>query len=152
MISKLNVYGTILACHSTIDYILSHELRTPGEEIAFTAQPKIHSHSQIFRYGLIIFCLPHRPKISDFFDICLHWVSVVRGRWDTFWRKIIKCHFHIASKVVIWHQSFKRSGKKVPFWQFFFEKPGWPFPVSFGPQKGIIASEKVFLFSIPMNT
>ena len=29
--------------------------------------------------GRSIFCLPHRPKISDFFDVCLHWVSVVRG-------------------------------------------------------------------------
>ena len=27
-----------------------HGLRTPGEEIAFTTRPKIHSHSQIFRY------------------------------------------------------------------------------------------------------
>ena len=26
-----------------------HGLRTPGEEIAFTERPKIHSHSQIFR-------------------------------------------------------------------------------------------------------
>ena len=26
-----------------------------------------------------IFCLPHRPKFSDFFDLCPHWVSVVRG-------------------------------------------------------------------------
>ena len=24
------------------------------------------------------FCLPHRPKFSDFFDLSLHWVSVVR--------------------------------------------------------------------------
>ena len=30
-------------------------------------------------YGQSIFCLPHRPKISDFFDLCLHWVPVVRG-------------------------------------------------------------------------
>ena len=22
-------------------------------------------------------CLPHRPKISDFFDLCLNWVSLV---------------------------------------------------------------------------
>ena len=57
----------------------AHRLRTPGEEIAFTARPKIYSHSQIFRYGRSIFCLPHRPKFSDFFDFCLHWVSVVRG-------------------------------------------------------------------------
>ena len=47
-----------------------HGLRTPREEIAFTARPKIHSHSQIFRYGRSIFCLPHRPKFSDFFDLC----------------------------------------------------------------------------------
>ena len=56
-----------------------HGLRTPREEMAFTAQPKIHSHSQIFRYGESIFCLPHRPNFSDIFDLCLHWVSVVRG-------------------------------------------------------------------------
>ena len=55
----------------------SHGLRTPGEEIVFTVRPKIHSHSQIFRYGRNIFCLPYRPKFSDFFDFCLHWVSVV---------------------------------------------------------------------------
>ena len=29
--------------------------------------------------GQSIFCLPHRPKISGFFDLCIHWVSVVRG-------------------------------------------------------------------------
>ena len=57
---------------------LTHGLRTPREEIAFTARPKIHSHSQIFRYGGSIFCLPHRPNFSDIFDLCLHWVSVVR--------------------------------------------------------------------------
>ena len=50
------------------------------EEIAFTAQPKIYSHSQIFRCGGSIFCLPHRPNFSDIFDLCLHWVSVVRGQ------------------------------------------------------------------------
>ena len=54
-----------------------HGLRTPSEEIAFTARPKIQSQSQIFRYGRSIFCLPHWPKFSDFFDFCLHWVSVV---------------------------------------------------------------------------
>ena len=54
----------------------------PGEEIAFTARPKINSHSQIFRYGQSIFCLPHRPKISDFFYLCLHWVSIVRGPYN----------------------------------------------------------------------
>ena len=55
-----------------------HGLRPPREEIAFTARPKIHSHLQIFRYSQSIFCLPHRPNFSDIFDLCLHWVSVVR--------------------------------------------------------------------------
>ena len=58
----------------------AHGLRTPREEITFTAWPKIHSHSQIFRYGQNIFCLPHRHNFSDIFDLCLHWVSVVRAK------------------------------------------------------------------------
>ena len=36
----------------------------------------------IFRYSRSIFCLPHQLNFSDIFDIfdlCLHWVSVVRG-------------------------------------------------------------------------
>ena len=53
-------------------------LWTPREEIAFTARPKVQSQSQIFRYGGSKFCLPHRPKFPDIFDLCLHWVSVVR--------------------------------------------------------------------------
>ena len=57
----------------------AHGLRTPRVDKAFTAQPKIHYHSQILRYGRSKFCLPFRPNISDIFDICLHWVSVVRG-------------------------------------------------------------------------
>ena len=65
-----------------------HGLRTPGEEIALTARPKIKSQSQIFRYGQSIFCLPYWPKFSDFFDLCLHWVTVVRG-WDA--KYIHKC-------------------------------------------------------------
>ena len=60
-----------------------HGLRTPREEIAFTARPKIHSHSQIFRYGRSIFCLPHRPNFSDIFDLRLHWVSVVRVLYNS---------------------------------------------------------------------
>ena len=56
----------------------SHGLRTPREEIAFTARPKIQSQSQIFRYGRSIFRLPHWPNLSDIFDLCLHWVSVDR--------------------------------------------------------------------------
>ena len=60
-----------------------HGLRTPREKIAFTARPKIQSQSQIIRYGGSIFCLPHRPNFSDILDLCLHWVSVVRGLKDS---------------------------------------------------------------------
>ena len=52
-------------------------IRTPREEIAFTARPKFQS--QIFRYVGSIFCLPHRPNFSDILDLYLHWVSVVRA-------------------------------------------------------------------------
>ena len=54
-----------------------HGLRKPGEVIVFTGRTKINSHSQIFRYGQSIFYLSHRPKFSDFFDLCLNWVSTV---------------------------------------------------------------------------
>ena len=72
-------------------YVLAHGLRTPREEKAFTARPKIHSHSQIFRYGQSIFCLPLRPNFSDIFDFCLHWVSVVRAWVAKFarWKHLI---------------------------------------------------------------
>ena len=69
-----------LAVFTEFDIGLDHGLRTLREEKAFTARPKIHSHSQIFRYGRSIFCLPLRPNFSDIFDLCLHWVSVVRDK------------------------------------------------------------------------
>ena len=69
--TKLSQYWLWCTC--------KHGLRTPREEIAFTARPKIQSKSQILRYGRSIFCLPHQPNFSDIFDLCLHWVSVVRG-------------------------------------------------------------------------
>ena len=50
-----------------------------GNSLHCTARPKIHSHSKMFRYGRSIFCLPDQPNFSDIFDLCLRWVSVVRG-------------------------------------------------------------------------
>ena len=58
-----------------------HGLRTPREEIAFTARPKIQSQPQILRYDWSIFCLPHRPNFLCIFELCLSWVSVVR-QWN----------------------------------------------------------------------
>ena len=66
-------------CNILFFKFFEHGLRTPREEIDFTARPRIQSQSQIFRYGGSIFCLPHRPNFSDIFDLCLHWVSVVRA-------------------------------------------------------------------------
>ena len=55
-----------------------HGLRTFREEIAFTARPKIHSHSKIFRYGLSIFRPAHHPIFQiHIFDSYLHLVSVI---------------------------------------------------------------------------
>ena len=73
---KLQGYKEYQECLSILDTLI-HGLRSPREEIAFTARPKIQSQSQIFRCGQSIFCLPHRPNFSDFFDLCLHWVSIV---------------------------------------------------------------------------
>ena len=64
----------------TITHNQNHGLRTPGDEIAFTARPKIKSQSQIYRYCQSIFCLPHWPRISGYFNLWLHWVSVVRDQ------------------------------------------------------------------------
>ena len=67
-------------------------LRLPSVEIVFPTRPKIKPQSQIFRYGRSISYLPHRPKFSDFFDLCLHWESVVRGFTHT--RSELLCTIH----------------------------------------------------------
>ena len=74
----LSCLPKIYRCNPGVPNPFAHGLRTPREEIAFTARPKTQSQSQIFRYGGSIFCLPHRPNFSDIFDLCFHWVSVVR--------------------------------------------------------------------------
>ena len=89
-----------------------HGLRTPREEIAFTARPKIHSHSQIFRYGGSIFCLPHRPIFSDILDLCLHWVSVVRDKYLPimgrpclllkFWLWLVRIVYLFITLLAVW--------------------------------------------------
>ena len=127
------VVGCALLFYSVIIILSSHGLRTPREEIAFTARPKIQSQSQIFRYGRSIFCLPHRPNFSDFFDLCLHWVSVVRGFdrmlpscWPTaaycstefaFWLCTMFPTAHSILAILAWHstnsQWYRVSEKKV---------------------------------------
>jgi hypothetical protein len=70
---------------------LEHGLRTPSEEIAVTARPKIKSQPQILRKGQSIFCLPHWPKISDFFWFMpsLGVRSPCIGQWDLL-RNLVK--------------------------------------------------------------
>jgi hypothetical protein len=90
---------------SYLYYLLSWTTETrsrrPREEIVFIARPKIQSQSQIFRYGQSIFCLPHRPNFSDIFDLCLHWVSVVRAYCNgkCIYRQAQSCNFK-KSKVL----------------------------------------------------
>ena len=68
--------GTQWCSESLVD-VFYHGLRMPSEEITFTAWPKIKSQSQIYSYSRSIFYLPHWPKISGFFDLCVYWVSRV---------------------------------------------------------------------------
>ena len=99
-------------------------LRTPKEEIAFTAQSKIQSQSQIFRYGQSLFCLPHWPTFSDIFDLCLHWMSVVCGNIHSLfllgtkmglrWRRRIGAK-QILELRMFWHiKNHVAWGRKTP--------------------------------------
>jgi hypothetical protein len=99
----------IYFCGSKLHAAFGHGLRMPGEEIAFTARPKINSHSQIIRYGQSKFCLSHMPKFSDFFNLCLHWVFVVRDFGQHARSSDFTCH----------HYSF-RGYWTFPFTLFFF--------------------------------
>ena len=58
-----------------------HGLRTPGQEITFTAQPKIKFQSRIFRFGRSIFCLPY--WLNFFLILWLHWVFIVHAFMDS---------------------------------------------------------------------
>ena len=69
----------------TTDYGLPPVMKSPSlHSQKFTPTPKV------LVYGRCIFCLPHWHKFSDFFDLCLFWVSVVRGLDNVsrknFWR------------------------------------------------------------------
>ena len=74
--SRLNQLIVCQSCYSDTDYG-GPERKLPSlnsQQSTLTGT----CHSQILRYDQSIFCLPHRPKFSYFFDICLHWVSLVR--------------------------------------------------------------------------
>ena len=86
-----------------------HGLRTPREEIVFTARLKIQSQSQIFTYGQSIFCLPHRPNFSDIFDLCLHWVSIIRGCTRNMYAIAKLCDLSPVINVVIDKETYIRT-------------------------------------------
>ena len=92
-------------CYNRLDNLThglrtpNHGLRIPSEEIGFTTRPKIKSQSKNFRYGRSKFCLPHQPKVSDFFDLCLHWVSVVRAPNESINRGYLKKWADVADKI-----------------------------------------------------
>ena len=109
----------------------THGLRTPREEIAFTARPKIHSHSQIFRYGRSIFCLPHRPDFSDIFDLCHHRVSVVHEHTPSIrvyiislrvWAVCNSCHLAANLEPLKRNSFYKLLKRSVGFLKFSWEK------------------------------
>ena len=139
-----------------------HGLRTPREEIALPERPKIHSHSQIFKYGRSIFCLPHRPNFSDIFDLCLHWVPVVCDpiyplgkalgrRIGHFWEQITKWHFHSAPKEDIWLKKFqipfRLQGLKSVILAIFQRGPEWPCPVTGALKNPSLDLKSSFWFS-----
>ena len=64
----------LVACFKTEHLYLNTRTR---DEITFTAQPKIQSQPQLFRYGRSIFCLPHWPTFSDIFSLCLNIYSFI---------------------------------------------------------------------------
>ena len=64
----------------------------------------------IYLYCRSIFCLPHWPNFSDIFNLCLHWVSVVRGSphvFGNFFHEIVCCYlywwFRIINKQTKFH-------------------------------------------------
>ena len=64
--------------------MFDHGLWTLGEEIVFTTWPKINSHSQIFRYGRSIFCLPNfQISLIYAFIGCLQYVCFMISQCDT---------------------------------------------------------------------
>ena len=68
-------------------------------------------------YGRSIFCQPHRPKCLDFFDLCLHWLSVVLvlKSHDSLFTEIPEDNFHLGFILCKFHSKFSQSGDKPNF-------------------------------------
>jgi hypothetical protein len=139
-------------------YILPHGLRTPREEIAITARPKIQSQSQIFRYGRSIFCLPHRPNFSDIFDSCLQWVCVVHVQEQI---KKTFCYQKLFWASTVWincSSDFKKFENSRPSASNFKKKSGlleWFFLIvgqnNFGNKIPFLSKSSI-LQSVPLDS
>ena len=124
-------------------------LRTPGEEIAFTARPKIHSHSQIFRYGRSIFLLPYQPNFSNIFmpslvvrslwEYALHMQCPKVQNWSTnFWSKIL----------ISWIEIEQFKGQlisKCPFSVIVLTKIPWQFFLRISALAGLASKKRLNL-------
>ena len=48
-------------------------------EMAYKTWPRITPQSQMFNVAEAYLSATFNPDISNFFDLCLHWMSLVRG-------------------------------------------------------------------------
>ena len=60
-------------------YVLSTDYERPERKWPSLHCRKLNPNPKFLGMAEAYFCLPHRPNFSDFFDLCRHWVSVVRG-------------------------------------------------------------------------
>ena len=95
----------------------------PREEIAFTERPKIHSHSQIFRYGLFVsrvgsnfLCLMNRIRICRVPPV----TNETRGHWvcsHVGHSQLFRIWFFWRESITFEHGKIKK--KCLVFWYYF---------------------------------
>ena len=81
--------------------------------------PSLHDQksppvSKFLRYSQSIFSLSNRPKFSDFFDLCLHGLFIVRGKetWG-FWAKVL---VHMGRDVNSDKSCMRKNGQNCTLW------------------------------------
>ena len=80
-------------------YETEHGLRMPerGNCLDCTVEKQVPFPN--FRHFRSIFCLPLMSTFSDFFDLCLHWLSIVRETEHEIW-PAYSLHFDLSRPVV----------------------------------------------------
>ena len=105
--------------------------RQCGEEITFTARPKINSNSQTFMYGRSIFCLPHfQISLIYAFIGCPYFVALALKLWfyvPTYQLRLdLSVHGKSVAKVAYRTENTNDDiflhdiGQKRPSWVFIF--------------------------------